>query len=251
MLLHITIFLTLFLLLYFLGRQITQLIHNISLLLTKNKKISLSILLIFLLPGTIIHELSHFIVSTILFVPVGKISILPKIEDLPARPAGGPAGRQGEIVKAGSMHHADTDIVRRTAIGLAPIIIGLILIYLIGQLFLINFSFQLNPSRLTLYAFISYLLSLISLSMFSSKKDLETTWFLAPILIIAVLSLYVAGFRLNATKDLQSAITHLLSRLNTYLFITAAINLIVFFALKGMVLTLEKILRRRVVSLKT
>lgn len=235
MLLQITIFLTLFLLLYLLGRKITRFVHNTSLLLTKNKKISLAVLLIFLLPGTIIHELSHFIIAAILFVPVGKITIIPKIEK--------------GIVKAGSVHHADTDIIRHTLIGLAPIIIGLILIYFIGGLFLNSFIIH-NSYFIIQKAVTLYLLFAISLSMFSSKKDLETTWFLAPVLIITILSLYIAGLRLSTTADLQNATTHFLSQLNTYLFITTTINIIVFFVLKGIILSLEKILKRKVVSFK-
>ena len=226
------IFLSIFL--FFLGAKLTTQIYHTLLLITQNKKASLTILLIFLLPGTIIHELSHFIVASILFVPVGNISIFPKEEE--------------GTVKAGSVHHADTDILRRTAIGLAPIIVGLILIYLLGNILITNFSFQLDARRYTLDAIFVYLLSIISLSMFSSKKDLETTWYLFPILFIAILSLYATGVRIGLTPNLQNLLETFFSNLNLYLFITVIIDLSLFLILQGLMIILEKVLKRRIVT---
>ncbi len=75
---------------------------------------SINLLSLIFLPGIIVHELSHFFIAVILFVPVGDIEFTPKKND--------------NGVKLGSIEIARTDPIRRSLIGFAPVFVGLALI---------------------------------------------------------------------------------------------------------------------------
>ena len=112
---------------FFLSRKITQGIFTSVLLFSGSKKLSIAVLAVILLPGTIIHELSHFIFAAILRVPTGKITVIPKM------------GEGGEV-KTGQMEMSRTDPFRYSLIGFAPLISGLIIIYFTGKLLLPDIS---------------------------------------------------------------------------------------------------------------
>lgn len=111
------------------------------------------------LPGTFIHELSHFLMAKILFVPVGKFNLIPKTIN--------------NEFQLGSVTIAKTDLVRGTLIGLAPFLVGsFLLIYLL-----------FNPiSLLSIYLFLQIIHSM--LLSFSDLKD-----FLKLIIISALIIL--------------------------------------------------------------
>jgi len=138
-----------------------------------------------LLPGVIIHELSHLFVSVVLFVPVGNIEFTPKKSD--------------NGLKLGSIEIAKTDPIRRSIIGFAPVFLGLMLVIGIVYFFSVNILFfqDKNPYIfLALVLGIAYLLFAISNTMFSSRKDMEgTAEILITLLIIFILS-YILGFRI-------------------------------------------------------
>ena len=71
------------------------------------------------LPGVFVHEASHFVLAKILLVPTGRFSILPK-------PL--PNGR----LQLGYVETAQSDIVRDSLIGAAPLIVGTICVALIA-----------------------------------------------------------------------------------------------------------------------
>lgn len=82
---------------------------------SKIKFFSFGIFTLFFLLGTFIHELSHFLMAKILFVPVGNFSLFPKFK--------------GRIIELGSVTVAKTDLIRGSLIGLAPLFISLAGIY--------------------------------------------------------------------------------------------------------------------------
>lgn len=125
-------------------------------------------LAVIFLPGTIIHELAHLLFAGVMLVPVGEINVVPEIE--------------GQTVKLGSVQISKTDPLRRSIVGVAPVLFGLILIFSIFLLVPIGDSAL--PWWQTALAL--YLLFEIGNTMFSSKKDLEgTIIFAATILILA------------------------------------------------------------------
>ncbi len=78
---------------------------------------------VLLLPGILIHELSHWLAANLLGVRTGKISLWP-------------SRRRGNQMRMGSVRVARTDPMRASLIGLAPLISGSFAILIIGQLIL-------------------------------------------------------------------------------------------------------------------
>lgn len=116
-----------------------------------------------LFPGVIIHELSHFFIASLLFVPTGEISIFP------------------EEKKIGSIQVAKTDPIREAIIGLAPTILGTGIILAI-------FSFA-EPKNI----FWLYLVFAINNTMFASESDRRSWLGLLAFIAIITSSLYLFG----------------------------------------------------------
>lgn len=136
-------------------------------------------LAIMYLPGTIIHELSHMFLAGLMLVHVGDIEVYPEV--------------QGDGVRLGSAEIGITDPFRRMIIGVAPVLVGLLMITL-GAYFL-----QSNWGNLAIWQIVLaiYLFFEVGNTMFSSKKDMEgVISFFSAILIVAtiiLIALYASG----------------------------------------------------------
>lgn len=221
-----TIFLILLLTLLFLfSKKITSNIYNLIYLLSSSQKLAVGVLAWILLPGTIIHEISHFLIASILRVPTGEISVFPKFD------------KESREVKTGHVMLGKSDPIRRTIIGLAPLIIGISLIYLIGKIIipttseLFNNLSQLNNISPILLLTTNYLLLIISVTMFSSKKDLERLIIAAPITLVAAISLHLVGIRISLAENLTNKIAPILTAVNFYLLVTTTVNFLVLLIL--------------------
>jgi hypothetical protein len=113
--------LVLFAALLFLSRWITRHIQGIGYLLSGDGHVALLLYFLVILPGILVHELSHALTALLLWVPVRRFSI-------GLRPKG-----QGDQMSLGSVDIAETDALRSSLIGLAPLIAGCGVILLIGQ----------------------------------------------------------------------------------------------------------------------
>jgi len=228
MLVQALLFFFLFLLLFFISRKISSYIYLLVFLLTGSDKLAIWTLIILFLPGTIIHEVSHLVVATILRVPTGRLSIIPE-RDL------------GGEIKAGKLALGKTDPFRYTAIGIAPMLVGLTLIYLIGKFILP----QVATSFFLL--FIVYcLLFTVSTTMFSSKKDLGSFIFVAPITFLLLASFYFAGVRISFTGAFVEKTAGFLSEVNYFLLVTNIIDFIVLLFLALNLSLWQKILQKKV-----
>lgn len=156
------IFLLLFfvelILLFILSRSLSR---SLSLLLYKairSEKWAVWLLALLFLPGTIIHELAHFLTAAILMVHVGEIEFMPKVRE--------------NTVKLGSVAIGHTDILRRATIGFAPVLVG---VACLSATFFYFSSFPLSPWFLNLLlAFV--IIFEVGNTMFSSSRDVEGTW---------------------------------------------------------------------------
>jgi hypothetical protein len=189
-----------------------------------------------LLPGTIIHELSHFLFATILRVPTGKLTVIPQVE------------KNGEV-RTGRLEMAQTDPFRHSLIGLAPTILGILIIYIIGKMssfsILQSITYNLEPRT-----FLDlYLLTIVSLTMFTSKKDLAGLKIAGPILVLLLITLYITGIRVFFDTNLTVKINRIISDLNYYLIISAVINSIIFLLLEINFKIWQKILGKRIIHL--
>jgi hypothetical protein len=157
--------------------------------ITKSMKWTISILAFIFLPGTFIHELAHFLMAYLLFVPVGKMEFLPK--------------QEGESVKLGSVSIGRCDPFRRLFIGVAPFLAGTTLIIL--TLFVAEKESLWGMNYAVVI--ILYILFEVGNSMFSSKKDLEGAIAVIVLVLLTIILLYFFGIKINFT-DLQKVLTN-------------------------------------------
>lgn len=161
--------------LFFLSRKVSR---------ELSRFLSINFLSFLFLPGVIIHELSHLLIAAILLVPVGHMEFKPKKSE------GG--------LKLGSIEIGQTDPVRRSIIGFAPVFGGIMIVVGIVYFFVSNILFfqDKNPYFfLAVILAILYLLFAISNTMFSSKKDMEGTVEILLTLLIIASAAYFLGFR--------------------------------------------------------
>lgn len=173
------IFLVELLLLFFLSRILTQSLSRLVYKATKSQKAAISFLAVLFFPGVIIHELSHLLTAAILFVRVGEMEFMPKM--------------YGNEVKLGSVQIAKTDPLRRAIIGVAPVLVGTVII--LSSLFYFS-VINLPISQTAKYVLEILIVFEVGNTMFSSKKDLEGTIEVLTILLIVVSALFLIGFRL-------------------------------------------------------
>lgn len=161
----------------FLSTTINKLLFLLLSRVSQNQHITVYTVALIFLPGTFIHEMSHYLMALFLFVPAGHMQLLPKLYD--------------KQIKLGSVQIAKCDILRRILIGVAP--------FLFGTALLLGLTYEILPyfSYLSAWAAVSIIYSIFEIgnTMFSSKKDLEgTVEFLLAITVVLVIA-YLFGFR--------------------------------------------------------
>lgn len=148
------IFFSELLILFFLSQSLTKALSAWFYHIFRHHAIVIQLLSVLFLPGVILHELSHLLTASIFFVPTGEIEFLPEI--------------RGDEVKMGSVAIASTDPFRRFLIGVAPLLGGLSILFLLFWYFSPNLTILSWQAALLLYAVFE-----ISNTMFSSRKDME------------------------------------------------------------------------------
>lgn len=171
-------------------RLLQKEIQIVLLLITGSPNLAIGIFSILLLPGVFIHEISHWLMAILLRVPVLKISLVPEVT------------KKGRI-RLGFVQTAKTDVVRDSMIGLAPFIVGLVLLALIGtvkfgitaianqsidEYGIVILSFIREIPKVTDFGIWLYLAFAISTTMNPSESDRQS-WKLIFIVLILVLSL--------------------------------------------------------------
>lgn len=173
---YLVIFLVSFLILFLVSRIFTMQLGQFLVAMTRSHTVSVYILALLFFPGVLIHELGHFFMASILFVPTGEIEFLPKVQE------GG--------IKLGSVAIAKTDPFRRFFIGVAPVLSG------VGILLLASYYLTpLWPLTWKTWLFV-YILFEIGNTMFSSKKDLEGAIGLLLFLTFLAICFFILGARI-------------------------------------------------------
>lgn len=190
---------------------------------TLSKFMSINFLSFLFLPGVIIHELSHLLIAVILFVSVGNMEFTPKKSD--------------NGVKLGSIEIAKTDPIRRSIIGFAPVLMGLMIIIGIVYLFTSNILF-FKDKEVYIFAIavagLIYLLFAVSNTMFSSEKDMEETVEIIIALSIIFTASYIIGFRpqLSFEKILTKEVFEVVRKSSIFLLAPIFIDLIILGTIK-------------------
>lgn len=182
-----------------------------------------------MLPGTILHELSHWLMAEVLQVPTGEIRILPVAED------------QGREKKLGSVATARTDPFRGFLIGIAPFIVGIITLSLLGYLLEVGWGVYLWWQL----ALVIYGLIVVGSSMLISRADRRYWPVMIGLFFFVALVLYASGFSLSPSS-LQLLVS-ILNRINLVLGLTIGLNLVMILVFYLIRRSLEQMTRKRVV----
>lgn len=168
------IFIFEFFILFLLSRKtINILFRFLKVIFNGNKKAIYSSLSLIFFPGTVIHELSHFLVAILLFLKVRSIRIFPSWSE--------------NKIKLGSVLYEKRDPVSGVLVGIAPIFAGFLFFFFMSQVGI------LTAENIYIKLVGVLLIFIISTTMFSSKEDLKDVLYAMPFFI--TLSVFIYIFR--------------------------------------------------------
>lgn len=180
-------------------------------------------------PGTVLHELSHWLVAELLRVPTGEITLVPRSEDQ----------RETHL---GSVMTGRTDSVRGFLIGLAPFVTGLLALALLNHALLILWgSAPWWQVGLVLYGQI-----VVAGSMLISRAD-RRYWPIV-IILLAVAVVVAQALEVSISSITLDFIARELTSLDLVLGLAIGLNLILLGALFGVRYLLQKLLGKKVVA---
>lgn len=226
------LFLFLLLIIFLLHNKFSQSFFGLWYLVTRSKKWAVNLTALFLFLGTLIHEMSHFLVATFLGVATGEFNLWPKFEE-------------GKGIRMGSVAIAKCDFVRRSLIGLAPVFSGITIIYILSLVLPSNLKFLINE-KWWLNLIIILVIFIISNTMFSSNRDMaEIVPFIVLLLIIWGFVNFM-GWKMGGNFSYQ--LKMILSKINQALILVVGINLIILTGVRIMMIGMEKVLKRRIIT---
>lgn len=193
------VFLLLVVSIYFISRKAMNEVFYFLMRIFKNYHLVLAVITLILLPGTLIHELAHFIVALVLLLPVKSMSLFPVFE--------------ANQIKLGEVKFEKRDVVRGGIVGIAPFVVGILLLISI-------FYFQIFPGQdLIINILMTYLIFSVSSNMFSSRQDLKDAIFVVPVIAIGAALFYLFDIKLDMTL-----VNAIMKEANYYLFFVLVIN---------------------------
>lgn len=174
MLLETNIFwLLIFIIQIFILNILSSTFHNYLFLLTGlgfgGGKVSQKLFSFFLFFGTLVHELSHILMAAILFVRVKALNLKSEIVE-------------DKHIRLGTAEVELVDPFRNALVGIAPLLVGIVLIYFL--------AIGVDLQNLTWWEiFKLFIISQISNSMFLSKSD--TVYFKYVLILFLILGVIV------------------------------------------------------------
>ena len=243
---------------WWLGRHIQGLV----LLITNRSRPASTVYFYLLAPGVILHEISHWLVARLLFVPTRDIALF-RPQPAESRGKGQPSGP----VTLGYVEIFKTDPVRQSLIGLAPLPVGILVLLLLAAL--LNFNTGVNtfsakddsiwqaisllPSEFVasvqkpLNFLWLYLVFTVSNGMLPSKPD-RRPWLVGLILPgVLILTLALTGILPPLPLDWQQALRQLMGNLTWIFAFAAAINLVLALLIFLLEVLISRFKRRRVI----
>lgn len=216
-----------FLLLYPLNRWISTHVQGVVLLLTGSVSVSMWVFWVLFLPGTLLHELSHWLTAKLLLVRTSSFSVWPKQK------------KRGQL-QMGAVQVDEVDPFRHAIIGLAPLIFGTIAVLIIGQgqlelnrvgqaLVTGNLEAMWQAVLRTLTVpdvwIWFYLVFAISNAMLPSASDRESWRMVLIYLGLAIVLAIALGFDPTGSPEFQSLGVTILTYLLSAFTITIAVDL--------------------------
>ncbi len=181
--------------LWWVSRRLAHYFMGSVYLLTQNEGFAVAAYAIFIIPGTLVHEISHWLIAQMVGVRTGSFDVLPKFS------------RDGTI-QLGSVGIRGGNLAQLALIGLAPMIVGSVLTMWLsyGLVDVDALGYALESGRWSAVGVVLlaslrkpdallalYLLFTISDSIFLSSSDRAPVQQLALYLGLALIPLYLFG----------------------------------------------------------
>ncbi len=193
--------------LFFISRLSIRYIFYLLRSFTSSDTIVYSSIAFLFLPGTILHELSHFLMAIVLLLKVREIHIFPQWEQ--------------NYIKLGRVLYEKKDVFRSILVGIAPIIVGLLFFWWLSILNVLQIE------DIILKIIIFYIIFVISSTMFSSQQDLVDLIYVIPIVIIVAIIQYFFPINfsfITSQETIMKSINTFIYDINWYLFISTCIH---------------------------
>jgi hypothetical protein len=162
-------------------RDLTRLIHRLG----GNQHTAIIVWSIIFLPGTIIHEVSHFLFAALTGARTGQIEIFPEyLED--------EADEKNVHVALGSVQTQKLNILQGFLVGIAPLLSGIALLIWLAALLQTSFT----TGNTWLFILEGYFFFTIANSFFPSWPDIKQALPLVIIFLAASLLAWFFGFQI-------------------------------------------------------
>ena len=220
--------LLLLLVLAWFSRQISLHIQFPFYSLTRSQNSATLAIFLLFLPGVIIHEGAHWAVARLLGLKTGKFRVWPK--------------RQGKYIGLGSVSVESRDPIRDSLVGVAPLIVGTILVTLIGRMIfdtplvsgllaegnwlgaVIAFRQELNRPSGLIWA---YLLFTIANAMMPSASDREPVMPVLFYSLLAVAAYIILGLPLQGAAAMMEWLAPILSNLSSAMLFVIVLDVVI------------------------
>ena len=164
------------------------------------------------LPGTLIHEVSHFLMAAATGTHTGKVDIFPEFIDKEPEP-----GEQTSV-KLGSVQVAKMNPIQGFLVGMAPFITGSLLLVWLSTLLVPSFQTE----EYFKFGLLAYLFFAVANSFFPSKEDLKHT---IPFLVLVVLVILAAWYLgISVDISLNSRLITVVSSLSSAFILSFGVN---------------------------
>ena len=212
------------------GRWMSGLVQGVGWLLFRDERAVFLVTFVVFLPGIVLHELSHWVMARLLGMRPHQLSLWPKA--------------RGQRVEMGSVRVRSGGTLRDSLTGLAPLLVGTLILLLISyQVFdaaslqqawargglsgawdLFWSSFKVPNAWLW-----AYFVFAVSNSMLPSSSDRQPLLSLLLYAAIVGVFFYVVGWlpRLILPTDLVTRMVHALRTLSTAFAFTIALDILI------------------------
>jgi len=138
-----------------------------------------------------------------------------------------------DSIKLGSVVYEKKDVFRSILVGIAPFFVGLFSLWWLHGLGLYQTSSAIQ------FIGVSYIVFIVSTTMFSSKQDLVDILYIIPIIVFIVGLIYIFQINMGFLKYLieVEAVVQFLYAVRTYILIAIGIHtIIIMFAVSALTL---------------
>lgn len=171
------------------------------------------------LPGTLVHEVSHFLMAAATGARTGSIEILPEFIEDDLKPG------ESRSVKLGSVQVGSMNPIQGFLVGLAPFITGSLILTWLSTVLLPQFQ----AKEYLIFGLAAYLFFTVANSFFPSREDLKHTLPFVVLMILLALGAWYLGIDLNISANAR--ISEIAGSLGTAFFASFGVNAVIIFIL--------------------